>query len=168
MLQVSRALIGLVLIALLAANFFVWKNMWGTETITVRALSVGKGDALLIAWPGHAVLVDAGSDASILRALGEALPPWQRHLDALVILSPSAGAAGGTPFVLRRYRVGQLIRTEEKGTPTRETAIADAASTLSNLAITTIPRGARVYLIKDSLSLVLSASTTPGQYKVQP
>ena len=158
----------IVLVVLIFANAFIWCAVLAPDAVVVKALVVGKGDALLVAWPGHAVLVDAGPDASVVRALGEALPPWQRHLDALIILSPSAGAAGGTHFVLERYRVGHLIRTEEKGTPTRETAIADAASTLSNLAITTIPRGARVYLIKDSLSLVLSASTTPGQYKVQP
>lgn len=137
--QMSRALILAVTVCgLIAINVWVWRALAAPRAVVVESLAVGQGDALLVRAPGgHTLLVDTGADASILRALGETLPPWQRSLDALITLSANKKAVGGEPFVLERYRVGQVVQT---------------------------PPGSGAYLSIGSLTLALSASTTPGSY----
>ena len=161
-------LLGVVALALIGANAYLYAGLFSPPVIWVEALTVGKGGALLVKAPGgHAILVGAGPDASIVRALGEALPPWQRHLDAFIILTPTLGDAGGAPFVLERYRVSHLLRTKILGAPTREAALAKAASAEKGLKITEVPPGAGLILHYRSLSLPLSASTTPGTYSLK-
>lgn len=161
----------LATLLLVGANLFVYSALFEREEVVVTTLSVGgekSGSALLVRAPGgHALLVNAGPDASILRALGEALPPWQRHLDALIILTPALAEAGGAPFVLERYRVSRLLRSEKQGTPTREAALARATGSEKGLQITELPGDARVTLHLYALSLELSASTTPGTYSLK-
>ena len=155
-----------IIIALVGANVYLYASLFTSPAVRVEALAVGKGAALLVQTSdGHAVLVNAGPDASIVRALGEALPPWQRHLDALVLLSGTTGEAGGAPFVLERYRVGTVLKSATLGTPTREAALAAAASA-AHVSVKEIPQGASLILHYSSLSLPLSASTTPGTYSV--
>lgn len=164
----SRGVLVLAIIALVGANAYVYFNLFAPHTVQVEALRAGKGNALLVKVPGgRAVLVGAGPDASILRALGEALPPWQRHLDVLILLTSALAEAGGAPFVLERYRVSHLLRSEKQGAPTREAALAVAASAEKGLEITQIPGGTRVTLHLYALSLELSASTTPGTYALK-
>ena len=156
----------LSIIALVGANVYLYRAVFAPRVVIVELLSVGKGAALLVRMPrGGAVLVGAGPDASIVRALGQALPPWQRRLDALVLPAPTLATSGGAPFVLERYRVGTLLRSSEQGAPTREAALAAAASA-AHTHIQEVPPAAGLILHSGSLSLLLSASTTPGQYSL--
>ena len=165
--MMSRGVLVLSIIALIGANVYLCAALFAAPTVEVEALKVGNGNALLVKVPGgRAVLVGAGPDASIVRALGGALPPWQRHLDALVILTPTLGEAGGAPFVLERYYVGTLVRSSEQDAPTREAALAKAASA-AKVRISEIPPAAGLILHYGSLSLPLSASTTPGTYSLK-
>ncbi|MDO8407913.1 MAG: hypothetical protein Q7S95_01605 [bacterium] len=162
--MVSAKILWIFLALLAVANIFVYWSISASSSLVAERLSAGEGSAVLIRAPGgRAVLVGAGPDASILRALGEALPPWQRSLDALILLDVSANGEGGAPFVLERYRVAHLLRAVERGTPTREAALASAASA-AHVGVKEIPQGAGLILHYGSLSLPLSASTTPGQY----
>jgi beta-lactamase superfamily II metal-dependent hydrolase len=61
------------------------------------------------------VLINAGPDASILRALGSALSVWQRHVDAIVLTSDVRKYSGGLPDVEKRYDVGTIIRSSTRG-----------------------------------------------------
>ena len=80
------------------------------EVLTLHALSVSKGDAVLIESPSRTrVLIDAGDDRSILRALGEALPPWVRSLDAFIETADTRSAAGGEADVLSNYTVRTVL-----------------------------------------------------------
>ena len=53
------------------------------------------------------ILVDTGPDAGILRALGLALPMWQRSIDAVILTGTKTSFVGGLPEVQDRYRVSK-------------------------------------------------------------
>ncbi|MGH8907140.1 MAG: ComEC/Rec2 family competence protein [Egibacteraceae bacterium] len=76
--------------------------------LTLTALDVGQGDALLVeAPPGARMLVDGGPDPRLalrhLRARGI------RRLDAVVLTHPHADHSGGLPAVLASLPVGVLL-----------------------------------------------------------
>lgn len=150
--KVLWALLGLAA----AANVLVYKNLYAPP-VRSDVLRAGSGTVVLVrVREARAALVGAGADASIVRALGEALPFWQRRLDALVLLDPSAKTAGGAPFVLASYSVAHLIRPSEQGTSAREEALA-SAERASGTQVTEIPPHGRVILHYGGRSLELSA-----------
>ena len=71
---------------------------WSAHPPSAVVLDVGEGQAVLLTGPAGRVLVDGGpSPARLAAALGEQLPPWDNHLAALVITSPSLSHVGGLP-----------------------------------------------------------------------
>ncbi len=131
---------------LLALNVFIYIALLAPPRLTVTILPLGSAAAFLVAAPeGTPVLVGAGPDASVLRALGETLAPWQRSLSALVLTSISGADAGGAPEMLARYRVAEIVRPEAKGTASREAALAEA-SAASGTHLTLAHRGDRFAL----------------------
>ena len=105
----------LVLVAalLFAANVFIWRAALAPRALTVRVFETGKGRAILATTPsGKTLLIDSGSDASILRALGSALPPWRRTLDVVIPIKAGAGLAE----VKNRYRITKTLSTITRGT----------------------------------------------------
>ncbi|MFZ1075621.1 MAG: hypothetical protein WAN50_04585, partial [Minisyncoccia bacterium] len=119
----------LLFAGLIAANAYVFQKLHAPAATEVTVFAAGKGTAALVRAPsGETLLVNAGSDASILRALGAALPPWQRNLDAVMVTDMSANNAGGLPDVLHRYKVAALIRPDLEGSKGLEAALAAAAS----------------------------------------
>ena len=104
----------LLLLILVAANVFIYRTVLSPHALEVQVLEVGKGDATLVRAPnGATILVDTGPDASILRALGLTLPPWQRKIDVVILTGTKKSAIGGLPDVLRRYTVGQQVTITE-------------------------------------------------------
>lgn len=101
----------MLLIAVLCiANSLVYRALLAPHTLTVTVLHVGKGGAVLVRTPhGETLLIDTGPDAGILRALGTALPPWQRHLDAVIFSGTKTSLVGGLPEVERRYRIDTRV-----------------------------------------------------------
>ena len=94
----------------LAANILIYRAVLAPRTLGVTALEVGKGDATLVRTPsGRTILIDTGPDASILRALGMALAPWQKKIDAVILTSTKKNSVGGLPDVLSRYKIAQQI-----------------------------------------------------------
>jgi competence protein ComEC len=79
--------------------------------LRVTVLDVGNGVAVLIRPPGGgAVLVDGGSDgAALLSALGRALSPLDRHLDAVVLTATDRATAAAIPNLVGHYDVGWLL-----------------------------------------------------------
>jgi competence protein ComEC len=75
--------------------------------LTVIFLDVGQGDAIFIRTPnGQQVLVDGGPDPRVaLRAIGDAMPFWDRSLDAVILTHPHANHLNGLVRVLERYDV---------------------------------------------------------------
>lgn len=97
---------------LLLCMVLVWRGtlLFSHSSLTLSVLSVTKGDAVLVDVSGGSrVLIDAGGDRSILRALGETLPPWVRSLDALIETAQVSGATGGERDVLGTYHVEKVV-----------------------------------------------------------
>jgi len=143
---------------LVVANVSVYRTVFAPRVLMVTVLEVGKGDATLIRTPnGKTVLIDTGPDASILRALGTALPPWQRSLNAVVLTSTKKSAIGGLPDVTNRYRIPTPVYFGTKTTPygTR-LALGDFYIEIISPGTFNISYGVT--------SLVISSSTPNGVY----
>ena len=73
--------------------------------LTLTALDVGQGDAILLETPRVRVLVDGGVDATATRHLARRRI---RHLDLVIATHGDLDHVGGLPDVLRTVRVGEL------------------------------------------------------------
>jgi competence protein ComEC len=94
---------------LLGTSFFVLSSALAPHVLVVEALSVGNGDAILVHTPrGVTGLIDAGEDASVVRALGEVLPFWQRSLAFVIETSSTTASVGGLANVEKRYQVEKM------------------------------------------------------------
>ena len=149
-----------LLCGLIAANSTIYRAMFAPRIPTVTVLAVGKGDAALVQTPsGKTLLIDTGSDASILRALGTALPMWQRQFDAVIITGTATSEAGGLADVTRRYRIPPPVRFgPERDMPYGAHLMFETGTEIVVIApgVFTVSYGA--------ISLVISSSTPPGQY----
>jgi hypothetical protein len=133
------ALLALILL-LLGVNAYVYGAIFAPAVIRVEPLALSKGHATLVLLPaGHTILINTGPDASIVRALGGALPPWQRHIDAL-FLSSNKADAGGESFIRERYSVESAQK---------------------------IPPAAGLVLHAGALALPLSSTTPGGVYQIK-
>ena len=100
----------ILLPVLIVANYLTYQTILAPQALEVVPLDVGKGSATLVRAPsGMTILIDTGPDASILRALGKELPPWQRKIDVVLLTSEKRSTAGGLPDVLSHYDVAQQI-----------------------------------------------------------
>ncbi len=126
-----RAYVVLICV-LIIANIFLYTSLFAPTRLKISILDVGKEEkVILIKSPENdTILINTGPDASILRALGTALPPWQRKIDVLLLTNASAAAATGLPTVLNRYQSTVLIRPNKQGTKSIEAIINE--STLKN------------------------------------
>ncbi len=94
---------------------------------SLLSIQAEPGGFFLVRVPGgNTVLINAGPDASVLRTLGEQLPPWKRRLEAVVLTEPTSLAAGGLPQVFERYAIGSFVRTPVTGSRTLESALGSA------------------------------------------
>jgi competence protein ComEC len=86
--------------------------------VHVVVFDVGQGDAILVETAhGGRVLVDGGPDPErLLVALDRRVPPWDRHLDLVVLTHPHEDHVGGLPLVIERYAVGRVLDTGARGT----------------------------------------------------
>ncbi len=143
---------------LLVANFLIYRAILAPHLLTISVLEVGKGDATLVQTPNRkTILIDAGPDASILRALGTALPFWQRTIDGIILTSEKASATGGLSDVTNRYHAPAPIRFGTVDIPYGTCLIFDAVHiNVFWSDIFTISYGAA--------SLSISSSTPKGVY----
>lgn len=104
-------------IVLVVANISVYRAIFAPRVLTVTVFKVGpvakQVNATLVHSPNNkTILIDTGPDASILRALGGALPMWQRKIDAVILTSTKKAFSGGLPEVQSRYRVTRTFSSD--------------------------------------------------------
>ncbi len=102
-----------VILILSTALYFIWLPILSpfTQTAaTIAFLDVGQGDAILITSPsGKQILIDGGKDSAVLRALGSAMPFWDRTIDMVVATHPDRDHVGGLVHIVDRYDVATIL-----------------------------------------------------------
>jgi len=81
------------------------------RSTTVTFLAVGQGDAILVQHGTYQVLIDTGRDTLTLQShLSRHMPPWDRHIEVVVLTHPDADHIGGFAGLLAggRYTVDTL------------------------------------------------------------
>ena len=148
----------LLFFVLIAANISVYRTIFAPHVLLVSILEVGKGHAAFVRSPsGKIILIDTGPDASILRALGEALPMWRRRIDAVILTGTKISLVGGLPEVESRYHVSTRMHFGGNVAPYGTSLMFDN-SRIKIIAPATfkISYGATTFNI--------SSSTPPGAY----
>lgn len=155
---------------LIVANVNVYRAIFAPPVLTISVLEVGpvgkESRATLVRSPnGKTLLIDAGPDASILRALGGALPMWQRKIDAVILTGLVARSTGGLPSLQSRYRVSKIVRVGNAITPYGSSFLFDT-SRIEILAPSTfiISYGTSVFKISSSTP---AGSYTPNERPVK-
>lgn len=104
-----------LIIALFLTNAFIWQAVFAGERngiLTVAFLDVGQGDAIYIEAPnGNQVLIDGGSNKSVLRELGSVMPPYDMSIDVVVATHPDKDHIGGLVDVIERYEVDLILES---------------------------------------------------------
>lgn len=124
-LVLKRRAISLVALAVMAVlvwwpDLFSGNWSWGASVcdptlLCVVFLDVGQGDAIFIQSPsGVQMLIDTGRDESVLRGLSDIMSFSDRDIDYVLVTHPDADHIGGLVEILERYKVGEVIRTENE------------------------------------------------------
>ena len=159
----------LVLLFLFLANGAIAFALFHRSTphLTVSFLNIGQGDSILIQGPtGITMLVDGGPDRSVLRELGKKLPPWERHLDAIVETHPDKDHISGLGDVLENYRVGTYI---DPGIPDATNVSAQVMHEVAiepNVHHVIARRGMRIHLGDNAYADVLFPDRDESTQKV--
>ncbi len=111
-------ILGLILLAtvfLLVKDLVNWGNDFYQQKtkrsqVDVYFLDVGQGDATLFYTDSReVVLVDGGPSLSVLYALGQALPFYERTIDLLILTHPDADHINGLVEVVKRYKIKKVL-----------------------------------------------------------
>jgi len=120
---------------LIAANTLIYREILTPKSLEMAVFEVGKSSAILVRTPsGKTILIDTGADASILRALGTALPEWQRSINAIILTSDKAAQTGGLQSITNRYHVAHILRFGSSDLPYGTKITLDADATIEVLA----------------------------------
>ena len=127
--QLSKSFYAVLLLILLAANVCVYQTIFEPHILQIYVFDVGKGNSVLIQTPNKkTILIDAGPDASILRALGTTLPEWQKNIDEIILTSYKTNFTGGLPEVLQKYHAPTPLYFGTSAFPYGSTISLDAVS----------------------------------------
>ncbi len=103
----------LLAVLLLTASWFF---LLRPPVFRVIFFNVGQGQSILIESPaGFQILVDGGPSSQIVSFLGEALPFYDHHLDAIILTHSDRDHLYGLLELFRRYSVDQLFLPEFLG-----------------------------------------------------
>lgn len=163
MKHVSKNLALIVFGTLLVINIFVWYGVFSEENkgiLTVAFLDVGQGDAIFIETPnGNQILIDGGPNKSVLRALGDMMPFYDRSIDMVVASHPDKDHIGGLPAVLKKFKVDVFMESGVKSeNGTYEALISTAEE--NDIKKILAKRGERIFLDKNVYIDVLSPDRT--------
>jgi hypothetical protein len=94
--------------------------------LEVRILA--SGSSLIETPSGVRVLIDGGSDDSILRELGASMPFYDRSIDMVVSTAQTPAKAAGLAGVLDRYVIRSIIRSAALSSAPQLQAVTGAVS----------------------------------------
>ena len=159
----------LVVVALLLfLTLRVYNSVLAPQVLTVTVFSLGYDDEnrayLLQNQRRESLLIDTGSDAGILRALGVTLPMWKRNIEAVLLTSNNAKSRGGFDALSERYTVGDV---QYFGTPERNFGTPLPYGTVLTFDTDTYIRVVapqKVVVSYGNSSLSLSSTTPAGTY----
>ena len=129
------------------------------RTAGITVLDVGNGVAVLIRPPGGGLaLVDGGSDGTaLLTALGRALSPLDRHLDAVVLTATDRTSSAAIPALLGHYDVGTLVVSQPL-----PPALQSAAAVMVGTGTRIVVAGARPWTLGAMTMRCIPSGPAPG------
>lgn len=138
----------------------VWSAVWReapSHYLVVDFLDVGQGDAILITAPNrNQVLIDGGPSRSVVRALSQVMPFYDRSLDLVISSHPDLDHVGGLVEVFKRYQIDGFLepafQADTIAYKNLKVAVADEGA-VSMIA----QKGTKVILAPDVYLEVLSA-----------
>lgn len=111
-IKLYKIIIPLGLIALVLFISLYWLNLHKPSQLEVSFLDVGQGDSILIQAPyGQNILIDGGSDNSVIYGLSRNLPWWDRTIDLMILTHPHDDHVSGLIDVIKRYNVKKIAYT---------------------------------------------------------
>ena len=89
-----------------------WLYFEASSDLEVDFLDIGQGDAILIKTPyGQNILIDGGSDNTVIQRLSENLAWWDKKIDLMILTHPHSDHVGGLAGVISRYNVEKILYT---------------------------------------------------------
>lgn len=134
---------------------------WPDNRLHLIFCNVGQGDAILLEYGSYQILVDGGPDNSVLSCLGKAMPFWDRKLELVVLTHPEADHLTGLIEVVKRYQVGQLLKTAAVN-ETPEFAALLAVIELRKVRVETLAAGDRIKLKQLELNVLWPFNKGPS------
>lgn len=105
----------LLVISTISIWFFLFSHN-NNKNLKIVFLDVGQGDAIYIQAPnGRQMLIDGGSDATLLARLSKVMPFADRSLDMIVVTHPDMDHIGGFPLLLDSYKVKSILENGAVG-----------------------------------------------------
>lgn len=100
----------IILIIFTASIWFLVFKHKNNNNLKVVFLDVGQGDSIYIEAPnGRQMLIDGGSDATLLASLAKVMPFADRSIDMILATHPDMDHIGGFPLLLDNYKVGSIL-----------------------------------------------------------
>lgn len=110
--KIKRIMSGGSLLVVLIAVLYINGIHHRPQGVRVTFFDIGQGDSALIqTQQGHTILIDGGSDRTILEKLGSTLPFYSHTIDLMVLTHPHADHLNGLLAVLGRYEVKNILYT---------------------------------------------------------
>lgn len=106
-----------VLMTMLLLVGLIWyqssnASLIDNQTLKVRFLDIGQGDAIYIVTPdGYELLVDGGPSAAVLRMLGKHKSFFDRSIDMVLATHYDTDHIGGLVDVFKRYSVDWIVES---------------------------------------------------------
>lgn len=130
------------------ANFFIWYAVFFEQRkdLTVAFLDVGQGDAIFIESPdGKQILIDGGSNESVVRELSKLMPFYDRSIDMVLMSHPDSDHIGGLPAVLKNYQVDFFI----------ESGVSSGNGVYDELEKVVLEKGVKKFLAQQGMKVYL-------------
>ncbi len=111
----SKKFLIIILGFLFSLNLLAWVYVYNLDKdrfLEINFLDVGQGDAIFIETPNkQQILIDGGSDLTILGKLGKDMPFYDRSIDLIILSHPEKDHMFGLLEVLKRYKIKNILWT---------------------------------------------------------